>query len=376
MIILGIETSCDETAAALIRTPAGKTVKEQIEVLSNVVSSQVKLHARYGGVVPNLASREHLKNISPVINQCFKEAKIKKPFFKNIDLLAVTCGPGLMPALLIGVNFSKALSFFNRIPIVGVNHLIAHLYSFLLSSSYKNYLTAYQDSSDIFPAIALLVSGGHTQLFLMKDLYHFKLLGETRDDAAGECFDKCSRLLNLGYPGGPAINKAASHFREKNRKAKPEIHLPRPMINSSDFDFSFSGLKTALLYLTKDLKSKNRFNSLKNFLAYEVEEAITDVLVKKTLDAFLKYRARSIILGGGVSANSRLKEKFQEEIGYLKKPPLFFFPEPWLATDNALMTALAAFFKVKKEKKAVNFKNYHWKKIETDANLRIENEIR
>jgi len=375
MVILGIETSCDETASALIDI-SSQEEKLKINILANIVSSQVKLHAPYGGVVPNLASREHLKNIQPVMQECLTQSKIPKPFFKNIDLLAVTTGPGLMPSLLIGVNFAKALSFFNRKPIVGINHLTAHLYSFVLSSSYQKYLAFGYNLKNIFPAVALLVSGGHTQLFLMKDFYHFKLLGETRDDAAGECFDKCARILNLGYPGGPAISKAASRFRSKKKKVKTEIHLPRPMINSSDFDFSFSGLKTAVLYLAKDLKAKKKLPSLKDFMAFEVEEAITDVLVKKTLTAAKKYEVRSLILGGGVSANSRLKEKFSAEINRLCPELFFFVPEPFLATDNALMVAVAAFFELKKRKKPLNFKNYHWKKIEADANLRIKDEVR
>lgn len=306
MVILGIETSCDETAAAV--------VKDGTTLICNIVASSQAIHAKYGGIIPEKAAREQIKSIIPVI----KEALVC-----DIDAIAVTVGPGLIGSLLVGVEAAKTLAFAWNKPLVPVNHLVGHIYA--------NWLV----STPQFPALVLLVSGGHSELILMTDHGKFNYLGGTRDDAAGECFDKCARLLSLGYPGGVAIEKAAI----KNNLYK----LPRPMINSKDFDFSFSGLKTAVANAPKDNP---------NYLAYELQEAITDVLVTKTRRAAEKYQVKNILLAGGVAANKRLREKFPEALC----PPFE------LCTDNAAYIASAAFF---------NYKPVPWEKVQADPSLTI-----
>ena len=364
MLILGIETSCDKTSASILEAK-GSSQDFEFRPLSNIVSSQIKLHAKYGGVVPNLASREHLKNINPVVATCFKQANLE---MNDIDLITVTHGPGLIPSLLIGVNYAKTLALIYKKPILGINHLAGHLYSFLLSQWFKDFDT----TQKIFPAICLLVSGGHTQVMAARNFFDFKIIGETRDDASGECFDKSARILGLGYPGGPEISKQAQLFKDKKTKANARIKLPRPMINTNDYDFSFSGLKTAVLYLAQELKSEGIFSKLKPQFAYEIQEAICDVLVSKTLKAAQKLGARSIIISGGVSANTRLREKFQEEISKKLHGVHFFAPDLKLTTDNALMIAVAGFFKLRYlEKKKQKPSFLDWKKIEADANLRL-----
>jgi len=403
--ILAIETSCDETAISIIEARNGK-----IEILSNIVSSQIKIHAPFGGVVPTLAKREHQKNLIPVLALALREAKLaqtqksklttqnhqnhnlklktvekilekegsllkktliflKKQRKPKINLIAVTSGPGLAPALWPGVNLARALSFYWGIPLVAVNHLEAHIYANWLPLIKPE--TKKQKLKTIFPAIALIISGGHTQLLLMKDFGKYKLIGETRDDAVGECFDKVSRLLGLGYPGGPAIAAEAAKFQNLNPKSSilnSKIHLPRPMINSQDFDFSFSGLKTAVLYLTQDLKKKKiRLKSLIPVIAYEFQEAINNVLVRKTLKAATKFRAKSIILGGGVAANQSLKDHFNETIQKELAGVQFVFPERQFSTDNAAMVALAAYFRVKSAK----IEKANWQKLGAEANLRL-----
>jgi N6-L-threonylcarbamoyladenine synthase len=367
MLILGIETSCDDTGVAILEvSPTRKAVGAGFNILSNVVSSQIKVHAQYGGVVPNLASREHLKNIEPCLRQAFKEAEIKP---KQIDLIAVTIGPGLIPSLLIGVNFAKTLAYKWQKPIIGVNHIEAHLLAVLLENKKIN-----------FPAIALIVSGGHTQLVLMKNFGKYKVIGETRDDAAGECFDKVAKLLGLRYPGGPAI--AAMAAIPKVQSTKYKAHLPRPMINHKNYDFSFSGLKTAVLYLVNELKRPARPQSPsapalagttpkdKGFiqsLCCEVQQAIIDVLIKKTLRAAREYKAKTIILSGGVAANEELREQFASKLQTTNYKLLkFFVPAKNLCTDNAVMVAMAGYLKKNKATK-----NYN--KIKADANLRIGN---
>jgi N6-L-threonylcarbamoyladenine synthase len=367
MNILGIETSCDETAIGILeakKTKAGFFIKP----LSSVISSQIKLHKKYGGIVPMLANREHTKNIPVVLRKAIKKAFDSEKDISKIDLIAVTKGPGLILSLLIGVNFAKTLAWLSKKPIIGTNHLEGHLFSFLLPKENNNYqfsITSYQKT---FPAICLLASGGHTQLVYIKKFGNYKVIGETRDDAAGECFDKGARLLGLDYPGGPAI--AAQSSKHKNPSLNPQIFsLPRPMINSQDYDFSFSGLKTALLYLTQEINFKNKKKKLQPILSYELQEAITDVLVKKTIKATLEFKAKSIILAGGVSANQRLREKFKET---LKKKGInninFLTPLLEYTTDNAIMIALAGFFQYLNNSEK---KSWDWKKIQAEANLRL-----
>jgi len=334
MIILGIETSCDETAAAI--------VKNGVEVLSSSVASSEEIHKKYGGIIPEKAAREQLKSIIPVIKETLLKANLSFPKgVFEIDAIAVTVGPGLIGSLLVGVETAKTLAWLWDKPIVPVNHLIAHIYG--------NFL---QNQSAIkFPALCLIVSGGHTELVLMKDHGKFQWIGGTRDDAAGECFDKTARLLGLGYPGGPVIAARAAMVDGPGSMVDGPNKLPRPMINDDNFDFSFSGLKTAVLNIVKNTKLTNSL--ITNQLAYEIQEAITDVLIKKTLKAAEKYKVKSILVGGGVAANQRLREKFNEIAGF---PPLE------LCTDNGSIIASAAYF---------NYHPIHWQKIKADPGLEI-----
>lgn len=321
MNILGIETSCDETAAAIIQ--------DGTKIISNVVASSQDLHAKYGGIIPDKAAREQLKSMLPVI----KEAMVA-----DFDAIAVTVGPGLIGSLLIGVETAKALAFAWNKPLIPVNHLVGHIYA--------NWLG---DSSPEFPALILLVSGGHSELILMTGHGKFRYLGGTRDDAAGECFDKGARLLNLGYPGGPAISAAAEQFSISNSQFS--IKLPRPMINDKSFDFSFSGLKTAV---------RNLVDPNPQECAFELQEAITDVLVSKTLKAAEKFKVKNILLAGGVAANKRLREKMITAAGEKKLPVMI--PEFKLCTDNAAYIASAAFF---------NYNPVPWQKVDADPSLDI-----
>jgi len=353
MRILGIETSCDETATAV--------VEDGTKILSNVVASSQELHQKTGGIIPEIAAREQIRCIIPVIEETIK------PFSHSaIDALAVTVGPGLIGSLLVGVETAKTLSYVWHKPIIPVNHLVAHIYA--------NWL----ESKPEFPAIALVVSGGHTDLVLMKNhpskgRDKLRWLGGTRDDAAGECFDKCARVLGLGYPGGPAISATAEKFPISNCKATSSayfqfpIKLPRPMIETEDFDFSFSGLKTAVINEVKKLKDNQQFNNITiQQLSFEIQEAITDVLVEKTIRAAEKFKVKSILLAGGVAANKRLREKMKLEIGNWKLEIDLHVPPPPLCTDNAAYIASFAFF---------NFKPLPWKKIKVEPGLTITGEV-
>jgi len=347
MIILAIETSCDDTCVAILKTRNSK-----LEILSNIVSSQVKLHAKYGGVWPYLAKREHQKNLPIVYKKAMKEAKNPK-----IDLIAVTIGPGLEPCLWTGVNFTKDLAKSLKLPLVPLNHIEAHIFANFLNPKYLILNTKYS-----FPAVCLVVSGGHTQLILMRDFGKYKILGETRDDAAGECFDKVARILGLGYPGGPAIAAAATNLKPKTYNLKPK--LPRPMIYQKNYDFSFSGLKTAVLY---DFKSqtpqKRKSKEYIQAMAKEIQQAIIDVLIQKTLKAAKEFRVKSIILGGGVAANDELRKQFNLKIENWKLK--FLVPPKIYCTDNAAMVALTSYFYHPLKEK------YNLEKIKPNANLRI-----
>lgn len=344
MLILGIETSCDETAAAITEVN-----KKEVKIISNVVSSQIKIHAPFGGVVPSLAAREHAKNLKPVLDSALQNNNYQ---LEVIDLIAVTAGPGLIPCLLTGTAFAKALAWKYKKPIIGVNHIEGHILSNWLKPIGK-----------VFPALCLVVSGGHTSLVLMKDFGKYKLVGETVDDAAGEAFDKISRILELGYPGGPAISAAA----EKLENSKFGIHLPRPMHDSKDYNFSFAGLKTAVLYQTRELLKSHPLDEIKVEMAHEAQEAITDVLTQKTISAVKKYGVKSIMLSGGVSANKALQEKLSAAAEKLGVP--FFSPSFEYTGDNAAMIALVGYTKAKNLKRKT--KSLDWKEIETDANWEI-----
>lgn len=329
MKILGIETSCDDTCGAILEIKEG-----QLDILSNVVSSQIEIHRKWGGVYPTLAVREHQKNLPLVLNKVFKKAGNPQ-----INSMGVTVGPGLEPCLWQGINFAKDLSQKKKAPLVPVNHIEAHIVANFLSS--KNFSLLQKDSRSIFPAVCLVVSGGHTQLILAKKIGQYKILGETRDDAAGECLDKTARILGLGYPGGPAIQSQASKLQKLDSKLR--VQLPRPMINSKNYDFSFSGLKTAVLY---DFKSRPpKIRKSKEYLqaiSAEIQQSIIDVLIKKTIQAAKNFQAKAIILGGGVCANDQLREQFKSKIKKLNIR--FLVPLKKFCTDNGAMVGLAAFF--------------------------------
>ncbi len=342
MKILAIETSCDETAAAVVED-GGK-------IVSNVIASSSSLHEKTGGIIPEIAAREQVKCIIPVINEAMK------PF----DALAVTIGPGLNGSLLVGTEAAKTIAYVTGKPIIPVNHVIAHIYA--------NWLDT--DTKIEFPAIALVVSGGHTELFHMNSEIKLRWLGGTRDDAAGEVFDKTARLLGLGFPGGPAIAAEAAKIKIKNEKLK--IKLPRPMLNEDSLDFSFSGLKTAVMREINKLKAAKQFNHLTiQQLSYEIQESITDVLVSKTLKAAAQFNAKSILLGGGVAANKTLSEKFQstlrqnsgQAINNQQSTINLHIPSPNLCTDNAAYIASYAYF---------HNKPVPWQKIQSRPDLRVE----
>ncbi|MBZ9578050.1 tRNA (adenosine(37)-N6)-threonylcarbamoyltransferase complex transferase subunit TsaD [Patescibacteria group bacterium] len=349
MNILSIETSCDDTCVAIIEAKGQR--RPRFNILSNIVSSQVEIHKKWGGVYPTLAKREHQKNLPLVLEKALKKAKNPK-----IDLITVTVGPGLEPCLWVGVNFAKALANFWNLPIVPVNHIEAHIFAnFIKEQKTKN-------KEQLFPAICLVVSGGHTQLILMKDFGKYKILGETRDDAAGECFDKVAKILGLEYPGGPAIAIEAS----RTNRGPSSVSLPRPMIKQKNYDFSFSGLKTAVLYNFKT--QPQRIRKSKKYIremCKETQQAIIDVLVKKTIKAAKDYKAESIILGGGVSANKELRKQFQRRIQKEKLSFRFQVPSFKFCTDNAVMIGIAGYFNWLKGK------GKPWKKIKADANLKI-----
>jgi len=306
MKILGIETSCDETAAAV--------VEDGVRILSNQIASQVEIHARYGGIVPEVASRQHILAIIPILNQAMAEAETT---WTDLDGIAVTTGPGLAGSLLVGVNMAKAIALAHRLPITGVNHLEGHIYA--------NWLI---DPIPDFPLVCLIVSGGHTDLVLMKGHGDYVVLGRTRDDAAGEAFDKAARILGLGYPGGPAIERAA---RDGSAASVP---LPRAWLKGSN-DFSFSGVKTALLRLVEGGKISSPAEAAASF-----QEAVVDVLVTKTVAVGREHGVRQILLAGGVASNKLLRECLAKN-----SPIPVLVPEPILCTDNAAMIAACGYFR-------------------------------
>ncbi|HBQ25596.1 MAG TPA: tRNA (adenosine(37)-N6)-threonylcarbamoyltransferase complex transferase subunit TsaD [Syntrophomonas sp.] len=306
-LILGIETSCDETAAAI--------VKNGREILSNIINSQVNIHSQFGGVVPEVASRKHIENIGQVVYSAFLEAGLT---YSDIDAVAVTNRPGLIGALLVGLSFAKSFAYALDRPLLAVNHLEGHIYA--------NFL---EHSGIEFPAICLVVSGGHTSLLYMSSIGEYELIGQTRDDAAGEAFDKVARFLGLGYPGGPAIQKAA----EKGEPGR--VVLPRVFLDRNDFEFSFSGLKTASMNEWNKLKRKGLADV--NDLAAEFQAALVEVLVEKTIQAAIKYKVRSILIAGGVAANQELRNMMKnrsQELGLS-----VYYPSLELCTDNAAMIA-------------------------------------
>lgn len=391
MKILGIETSCDETSVALVEGKQSST-----KILSNIISSQIDLHKKYGGVVPEVASRAHIEKIIPVFQAALeplatkeqKNKKTKKQFFSssvleflsNVDALAVTTGPGLIGSLLIGINFAKTLAYSLNKPIIPVNHLEGHIYANFVRevqsskpASTRVKRGEFKVQSHIkFPILCLIVSGGHTSLVLMKEHLNYKIIGQTLDDAAGECLDKVGKLLGISYPAGPQIEILA-------KKGNPKtFDFPRPMINSNDFNFSFSGLKTAALKTVQDVgivkniqieqvKRSNKLNkqgdrTIITDIAASFQKAVVDVLVSKTIKAAQKYRVKTIMLAGGVAANSLLRKELRSKVN-------FAVPPAKLCTDNAAMIAAAAYFRAKK----FGLKKYkNWQKINADANLKLK----
>ncbi len=427
MKILAIETSCDETSIAIVEAKDGLK-NPSFNILSNVVMSQVKLHSQWGGVVPMMAKREHQKNLIPILKKSLNKAKLLNPkretrnskqtlnskfqilnsilsrepelmeqFLKfiptietpKIDAVAVTVGPGLEPALWVGVNFAKALALVWKKPIVAVNHMEGHITAVLLQNGGKSKSKIRNPKQILnskfkipkiqFPALALLVSGGHTEIILIKKWGDYKIIGETRDDAAGECFDKTARMLELPYPGGPQIAKQAENFkkypltfrmggwaRREMEKEAFNVKLPRPMIHSKDFDFSFSGLKTAVLYMIKDMKE--RYVNVGDFtpmICNEIQQAIVDVLIAKTIKVAKEFGAKSIILGGGVAANKELRLQMKKSVKENLPSTTLHLPPLRLTTDNAAMIAAAGYLRASK-KDFAKFEN-----LKADGNLKL-----
>jgi len=333
MIILAIETSCDETGAAVIEN--GQMI------LSNVVATSSDMHAKTGGIIPEVAARQQVKSIMPVIEMAVQSAKCK---VQNIDALAVTVGPGLIGSLLVGVETAKTLARLWGKPIIPVNHMMGHIYAnFIRELSSTNFQFS-NNREPGFPLLALVVSGGHTDLVYMKGHGETKLVGTTRDDAAGECFDKCARLLGLPYPGGPSIAAEASKFQMTNNKNQTLNLFPRPMIREKNYDFSFSGLKTAVQNRVKEQESGKVEKLDIGQLAAEVQEAICEVLVNKSIRAIEKYEPKSFLLSGGVAANKNLREKFADEFFSNLTGITLHVPEPKFCTDNAAMIGAAAYY--------------------------------
>ena len=312
MFILGIETSCDDTGIAIYHTTRG--------LLSHALYSQTAMHSDYGGVVPELASRDHIRRVLPLVKKTLSEAKLE---LKSLNAIAYTQGPGLAGALLVGSSFAAALGFALKIPAIGIHHLEGHLLSPLLSTTVP-----------LFPFVALLVSGGHTQLMEVHGVGQYKLLGETLDDAAGEAFDKTAKLLGLSYPGGPAISILADKFSKSGKASN--FTLPRPMLHSGNLNFSFSGLKTAVLTLSNKHKITQE---VQEEIAYAFQEAVVDVLTQKSMAALTETSLSQLVVAGGVSANCQLRRSLSrhaEKIG-----AAVFYPSHEFCTDNGAMIALA-----------------------------------
>lgn len=306
--IIGIETSCDETAASI--------VKNGTEIVSNVVASQIESQKRFGGVVPEIASRHHVEQITIVIEEALQQAKLQP---SDLDAVAVTEGPGLVGALLIGINAAKAFAFAHQLPIIGVHHIAGHIYA--------NQLVQRME----FPLLALIVSGGHTELVLMKEHGSFELIGETRDDAAGEAYDKVARVLNLPYPGGPEIDRLAA-------ESDDEIEFPRAWLEPDSYDFSFSGLKSAVINYKHNLEQRGGTVNPAH-MAAGFQNSVVDVLTTKTKKAAEQYEVKQVIAAGGVAANKQLRTSLTEAFSELNIP--FYVPPIYLCTDNAAMIAAA-----------------------------------
>ncbi len=331
MKILGIETSCDDTAVSIYDSEEG--------LLSNIVSSQIEMHEKWGGVYPDLAAREHTKNIIPVLDRALKEASVD---MKDIEGIAVTVAPGLIVSLVIGISVAKTLSWVYKKPLIPVHHIEAHIFASFINEKIN------------YPFIALVVSGGHTELYLVKSFEEYRYLGGTLDDAVGEAYDKVARMLGLGYPGGPVIDMLS-------KNGKDSVKLPRPLIGDKGknrFNFSFSGLKTAVLReIQKGIYKKED-------IAKSFQEAATDVLVSKTLDAMNEFNIKNVVIAGGVSANSRLREKFKEAENIYRIK--VFFPPLYLCTDNGAMVAFTGYKRLREKGTTIDYS------FEGKARLRMD----
>ncbi|OIO29632.1 hypothetical protein COX93_00965 [Candidatus Nomurabacteria bacterium CG_4_10_14_0_2_um_filter_30_12] len=406
MKILSIETSCDDTAITIMKTK-GCIKNASFKILAHVANSQIAIHISYGGVFPMLAKREHIKNLPILLEQVLEEANLnKKKFSKSraflnsqsqalnpgIDLIAVTYGPGLEPSLWSGIVFAKELAEKWNIPLIPVNHMEGHIVS-VFGKSKGNFTIPKIE----FPLLSLLVSGGHTELVLSKNFLEYKIIGQTLDDAAGEAYDKVARMMDLPYPGGPEISKLAEELRGKENEkpilsgslsgvATPALplgssacetpikncfsfSLPRPMLHSKNFDFSFSGLKTAVLYLIRNLKKENpnilQDEKVKQAIALEFENAVVETLIYKTLKAKEKYKIKTIIVAGGVSCNEHLQKEMKR---ILKKEVTLLFPEKKLTGDNSIMIGMAGYLQFIKNKKKVP----KISSIKANGNLRLK----
>ncbi len=390
MKILGIETSCDETSLAIIEAENGI-----FEVRTNIVSSQSKIHAKYGGVVPEVAARQHAENFMGVLDMALRKARVKE---QDIDLIACVCGPGLVTSLLVGSAAAKTFAFVLKKPLVPVNHMKGHIYAnfltpplglsckkweqdpklFLLSKNSPTTRSMGRLGEVLFPALCLVVSGGHTELVLMRGIERFKKIGETLDDAAGECFDKVAKMLDLPYPGGPQISQ---HSKAGNPHA---YHFPRPMLDQENYNFSFAGLKTSVLYFLRDhkistspsldeLKSKVLEKGGKKILAdvcASVEQAIVDTLIGKSLRALKEYHVKTIMLAGGVAANQRLRQQMEQRLRDQFPEVVFMKPALQFCTDNAAMAAVAGYFQYLTSKNKKTFLRA-WKSMKVDPNMDI-----
>lgn len=382
MRILAIETSCDETGISLIEAKGNN-----YKILATELSSQAKIHAEYGGVFPALAKREHIKNLPLLFDKILK--KLARQGLTTFDLIAVTSGPGLEPALWTGIVFAKELAQKYKIPIIPVNHMEGHI----LSVFGKN-KGSFKINKIKFPVLSLLISGGHTELVLVKDWGKYQIIGQTLDDACGEAFDKIARMMELPYPGGPEISRLAEAgrkflhlrtfaqagepskaiFHQKNmrgeqmQKFRPAFVLPRPMMYSKNFDFSFSGLKTAVLYLIRDLRKVDpkilENIEIKKAIAVEFENAVVDVLIHKTKKAIEKYKINTLIVAGGVSANKHLKNEIKKSFDKTIK---IYFPDQKLTGDNAVMIGMAGYLKfIRNGKKGVRASS-----IKAEGNMKL-----
>jgi len=343
MKILAIETSCDETAAAVVElgpsASLGMTNRsgQDFKILSKIVSSQEKIHAKFGGIVPEVAARKHVEMMIPVLDKALAGLDLQK----DIHAIAVTYGPGLITSLGVGVETAKTLALVHKKPLIAVNHIEAHALSSMIDDNKLKKIK--------FPAICLVVSGGHTQIVLIKKIGDYKIVGQTLDDAAGEAFDKVAKILGLGYPGGPAISRLADEIPRPpaKRGVRDDIWFARPMMQSQNLDFSFSGIKTSVLYKWRDLPKKTK--KIKAVFAREFQQAVVDVLVAKTIRAAEKFNAKTVMIGGGVSANKVLREQMQNAVAGFLPEAEYIKPNVKYSTDNAVMIGLVGAFKFQKK---------------------------